>query len=418
MENKNLGIEFPLEAFPHIFSDAILEYEDKLHFDRNASALAVLVHTASILDMGTTFEIMSRKQPPIIWANIIQDSGTAKGHLMDNYMEHLYNQNTELPIDAMFTYKATDATMEGLIKKHIGNSKGIMLYKDELPGMVKGFNKYQSGDDKEKYLSLWDGKGEDVIRSSDTPLKIAVTKVNIMGATQPEKVPILFPDESITEGFATRFLNAEVYDSGYKKKSRVKVDRSKMALLNYSINAPLWNIQAQNYIASPEADECWLDWSDARTKQYFDYKNFKLYQGKMDSYAIRLMGILHAMHLNDYKSLNDKAYLPIEVPLHIVEKATMLCDFFMGQYERMLKNLSAQRFPTAIQNELSKQSPEFQMLYNQLNGKEYTNGELVEHFSSYCKAQNVHKRILKNNILFKSKGEHKGKRYTKTLRND
>tara|TARA_R110001606_G_scaffold399168_1_gene581252 strand:- start:4851 stop:6110 length:1260 start_codon:yes stop_codon:yes gene_type:complete len=416
MGNSSDGIEFPLDAFPNQISELIAHYEDRLKFDRNASALAVLVHTASILEMGTSFEIMGMKQPPIIWANIIQDSGTAKGHLMDNYMAYLFEQNKNLEnTDAMHTYYTTNFTLEGLLKKNINNPKGVMIYKDELSSLVKGFSNYNASGVKEDMMNLWNGGPQVIARSNDAPLRIPNVKPNMLGATQPEKVINLFSDESLTDGFTPRFLNCEVFDSSYSKRSREKADKNLLKLINYRINAPLWNLQAQTYIASKEADEHWLDWSDARRKTYWNFKQYKMYQSKLDSYATRLSGILHALHINDYEKQDSKSYLPTEIPLHIVEKATKVCDFFMGQYERMLNNLSVQRFPNAIQKELNKMNPKFQALYGQLNGRKYTNGELVTHFKDYCKEQNVHKNILKNTILFKKEGERKQTRYTKTL---
>ena len=72
MENKE-RMKFPLDSFPDNFKQLILHYENAKKFDINLQALATMVHISSLLDMGTRFYVNGFEQPPVIWANIIQD---------------------------------------------------------------------------------------------------------------------------------------------------------------------------------------------------------------------------------------------------------------------------------------------------------------------------------------------------------
>ena len=410
MENR---AEFPLGAFPDHIQDTIIHYEQTKNFDRNIQALATIVHIASLVEMGTRFYVNGFDQVPIIWGNIIQESGKSKSHLMRHCLSHLFQKNEELHQDKQIkhTYVTTNTTIEGLFKKHINNRKGITMFKDELTGFVKGINNYQSGGAKEEWMNAWNGGSQDLTRSENV-FHVDDLKPNILGATQPEKVYQLFDSESLGDGFATRFLNTEPYKVGkiYKPKTRAKQDQLK--ILDYLVHEPIWNLPARSYESTPEGDEIWRKWCDQKTDEYYGYPQYEMAQSKMETYAIRISGILHLMGIKPEENLS-----PIIAP-QTIENSIHICDFFMGQYERMLNNLSMHRFPDKLEQELKTKTPKFQKIYAELNGKHYGNSELCNLFDNTYGPDNI-KKILSKNILFqkhKKGGQHPT--YTKTLRNE
>ena len=108
---------------------------------------------------------------------------------------------------------------------------------------------------------------------------------------------------------------------------------------------------------------------------------------------------------------------------NIIQEETMnhainICDFYMGQYERMLENLSIHRFPDKIESELKTKTLKFQKVYAEMNGKHYRNSDLLNMFENTYGPRNLQKLISKG-ILFKKHskpGEHPT--YTKTLSNE
>jgi len=412
--DKNKRAEFPLDAFPKAYRKCILHYEHTKNFDRNIQALATLVHVASLIEIGTKFYINGWDAVPVIWGNIIQDSGKAKGHLMRHCMSYLRRMNDELLEDTSVKhcYMTKNTTIEGLMKKHIGNRKGLMMFKDEIPGWRKGICNYQSNGAKEEWMSAWDGESDPITRSEDI-YYTKYLKPNILGASQPEKTPQLFEGEDLTDGFSTRFLNSEPYYVGTIKKPRVKASDDAIKLLDKMHNERIWNLPAQEYHATDEASTEWLDWCDQKQEEYKGLKQYLLYQNKLETYAMRISGILHIMSVGE-----DGEKFSTTIQKETVQNAIKICDFYMGQYERMLNNLSIHRFPDKLEQELRTKNPVFQKVYSELNGKHYRNSDLCNMFTDAYGEDNI-KNILKRNILFqrhKKSGEHPT--YTKTLKDE
>ncbi|MEJ6686667.1 MAG: DUF3987 domain-containing protein [Crocinitomicaceae bacterium] len=417
MENKYLGDSFPLDSFPKQISGAIIEYETHKNFDRNPAALSILVCAAAITEMGTYFEINDEEQPPIIWGNIIQSQGSGKSHLLNHYMSFLFRKNAELHQnpETKHTYVTKNTTIEGMLKHHNGNRKGIMMFKDELPSFVKGINNYQSGGAKEEWMSSWNG-GDFTITRSESKYFIPEIKPNLFGGSQPEKQHVLFDVESMGDGFANRFLNTTPYDTTpKKKKSRTKA-KNLMLFIEKDILEPIWNLEVRTYYASKEADEFWLTWTDKMTEEYGETM-FDLYKEKLFSYSIRISGILHLLHIADYKTKNDTYNLPLEIPLHIIKKAIDICKFFMKQYAEMLGSLNTQRFPSIVEKELNMKLPLFQTNYKKLSNSPMKYSEIVNYFiGKPYKVDNIKRQIIDKGILFEKNA--KTGLYAKTLSNE
>ena len=390
MENDKRP-EFPLVAFPKEFQELIINYEGSKNFDRNIQALAYLVHTASIIEMGTQFWIAGFNQPPIIWGNIIQPSGRAKSHLMRHCLSYLNEKNDELHTDSnvIHTYVTNNTTIEGLFKKHIGNRKGVTMFKDELPAFVKGINNYQSGGAKEEWMNAWNG-GSQTLTRSEKNFHSTDVKPNVFGGSQPEKVHFLFDAESLADGFSARFLHTEPYIAKKQKKPKLKMNNEKLNFFHKIKHEPIWELPARTYYATEKGDEIWREWCDERDEQYEGYPQYEAYQSKLESYAIRIAGILHIMSYNKSDEI-----LSGTIPDTAVENATKICDYFMGQFGRMLDNLSMHRFPDKLSEVLKNKRPEFQRIYSKLNGEHYSFSDIVNIFAvSYTHLTLPTKRIV------------------------
>lgn len=414
MENKYNGAKFPLDAFPKQISEAILEYEMHQNFDRNPSALSIMVCTAAIIESGTYFYISGEDQPPLIWGNYIQSQGKAKSHLLKHYMGFLYRKNSELfeEPDTKHCYVTKNTTIEGLLKKHIGNRKGVMMFKDELPAFVKGINNYQSGGAKEEWMTSWNG-GSFTITRSESLFHCKEIKPCVFGSSQPEKQHVLFDAESLADGFANRFLNTTPFDTTPKKKKSRTTPKPLMKGIEEHIFEPIWNLEARTYYASDEAAMEWLKWTDEMTDKY-DETMFESYKEKLFSYSIRISGVLHLLHIEKYKTANGTYNVPFEIPLDIIQKSISVCEFFMLQYAEMLNNLNHKRFPSIVEKELKMKLPPFEKMYRKLTAAPIKYGEIVKYFlDNPYKVDNIKRQIIDKGILFEKNA--KTGFYTKTL---
>ncbi|GHV64993.1 hypothetical protein FACS1894199_04560 [Bacteroidia bacterium] len=67
-----------------------------------------------------------------------------------------------------------------------------MIYADEIMGLIKNLNRYNSGSDIEDYLSLWSHKQMDVTRKLSDPIHIENPFCCIVGTVQTSILGELF----------------------------------------------------------------------------------------------------------------------------------------------------------------------------------------------------------------------------------
>ncbi len=101
---------------------------------------------------------------------------------------------------------ATGLTIERLCALHEENPPGIGITSDEIMGVLDGLNQYKGkGNDKQKLLSLWNGKSfENPTAESDR--YIPSVFVPISGGIQEDLVRKIINDSNTTDGLAGRFL--------------------------------------------------------------------------------------------------------------------------------------------------------------------------------------------------------------------
>jgi hypothetical protein len=102
-----------------------------------------------------------------------------------------------------------DTTVEALASRLKENPRGLYLTQDELTGWISGMNQYKNGkgNDRQKYLQMWDNQTISVDRkSSDEPLIVERPLISILGGIQPERLKDLVDERG--DGFFDRFLVA------------------------------------------------------------------------------------------------------------------------------------------------------------------------------------------------------------------
>lgn len=227
-----------------------------------------------------------------------------------------------------------DTTIEGLLEMLNDNQRGILIFVDEIAGLILSFNKYRGGKggDREQYLSLW----------SSTPIKVDrvgknlyVDKpfVSILGGLQPEKATRIFGGDSFDDGLITRFLFYNS-DTSFRPLSHHKWDFKNQELWNNLINKLYSNpIDSNSLIMDADAVNTFIDFSNSngKLKQYVP-RMFKVFLPKAENYVLRLSGILHAVEYS----------LAGQVPPHVVSnstvgKAIQLAEFFLSQARKVVE---------------------------------------------------------------------------------
>lgn len=104
--------------------------------------------------------------------------------------------------------RLSDATMEAAADLSAGNPNGLLLYRDELAGWWRGFNRYNGGDGERQFWLQSYGARSYVIdrKSVARPVTIDRLAISVLGGAQPDVLSQMLAGEA--DGFAARFLYA------------------------------------------------------------------------------------------------------------------------------------------------------------------------------------------------------------------
>jgi len=86
--------------------------------------------------------------------------------------------------------------------------RGIVIPIDEFAGLFNGFNQYRAGgrgNDRQKFLSAYDGKPIKVNRKSGSRISISQTAISLTGTIQPCVLRKQMSDLEEVDGFWARF---------------------------------------------------------------------------------------------------------------------------------------------------------------------------------------------------------------------
>ena len=400
MENdKNL---FPTDSLPDYLNQVIGHYSEVFEYDINAQALSSLVNCASLIDSRITSNFKGKVQRPIIWACIIQETGTAKSSMLETHTEFLLNKSME-STEPESIYIADESTYEALMKYSQNNTRGILMTIDELTAMVLGLDNYNSSGNKQRYMQIFNPKARQVMRKTESIMNVENHKVNILSFTQPIMIPKMFKSQDLKEGWATRFLFAEQYDKGFRFENDKKLESRYAKMLNEPYQR-IWNVKPNEFIFDDKAIKYFSNWYNRQVVIATGYKSILDYLPKMSTYGIRLGVVLHLMEFSELKTEKPKR----EISEETIKRVCKLLEFFIEQFKRMLDN----RYQNYEQQILDEQKPEFIKCYRTLSEeKSYEAEELVTIFQNVFSRGTLYARL--KTPLFKKVG----KRYDKTVPN-
>jgi hypothetical protein len=100
---------------------------------------------------------------------------------------------------------ATDPTIERLAALLLVRPRGMMLIRDELPGLFANMGRYSGGSDRPFWLEAWNGRRHVVERVSGS-IVVDHLLVGVIGSFQPDKLARAFAGDE--DGMYGRFLYA------------------------------------------------------------------------------------------------------------------------------------------------------------------------------------------------------------------
>lgn len=101
----------------------------------------------------------------------------------------------------------SDTTMEAAGEIVAGNPKGLVMFREEIAGWWKGFNRYGGDGERKFWLEGYDGRPYTIDRKKNPkPVIIPRLATSVMGGAQPDALNEMLASEQ--DGFAARFLYA------------------------------------------------------------------------------------------------------------------------------------------------------------------------------------------------------------------
>lgn len=132
---------------------------------------------------------------------------------MEAYRQALEDKeikNKPSPPNRRFYY-VQDFTWESLVIA-LKARQHFLVSSDELAGFVQGLNQYKSrgGNDRQRWLSAYDGRAIDVLRTGKN-FHVPEAKISILGGIQPSVLKTLMDrDRGSIDGFWSRFMFIEI----------------------------------------------------------------------------------------------------------------------------------------------------------------------------------------------------------------
>lgn len=214
---------FPIEVFPKVIRDYILELNRTLNFHIDFSSAAAMFTLATINGNKMKLKVKNGwEAPTIFWFACVGYPGTIKTHpvkmltkpitLLDAISKSSYDEEMrhydpdKKQIKPKFKQMLiSDYTLEALHSIHDINKRGIGLYKDELKGFLNDMNKYRKGSDEEFWLESFNNGSYIVNRVTKEPIMINNICINIIGTIQHDVLNKVIVDYA-GNGLIDRFL--------------------------------------------------------------------------------------------------------------------------------------------------------------------------------------------------------------------
>jgi hypothetical protein len=319
---------FPFDALPVPLKDFIFRAAEAHNLGPEIPGAIILSLVSGAI--GNTLAISPRPgwvTPLPLWLMIIGISGGGKSpiintarHPFDVMQSKAYRKFQtdcreydkalragekpgERPVLSHIT--ASDTTVEGLSTVFRHTPRGITLINDELAGLIEGMNQYKArGNDRQFYLSLFDGIPWKIDRKKADPEFIPNPLAAILGGIQPRVLTRVFGDGSFDDGLLPRFLMVHCDDGPVKfsrkalsgeiiKPWEVMIDRCFRVPLTFGEDG---FIDRRILTFDDPALTLWANFhDDLGIIQPFLPEKARVFIPKFITYSLKLTGLLHAI---------------------------------------------------------------------------------------------------------------------------
>lgn len=419
-------IAFPIDAFPLLFKDLILDLNKSLNFPLDYTGTTIL--TAIATTIGTSAKVRVKNnwfEFASIYSCLIGNAGANKTHPINTifspiksidannhdtyanlYAEYLeyqkFTKKVKEDIPKVFEpilIKSilTNFTPEVLNKRLSENLRGCTVLSDEMATFFEGMNNYSKGDQLGVYLSFWSNQPTTIDRiGNPIPLFIQNPYLSIIGGLQPRMLASAFPIQKLNNGFFQRFLFAFPNSSAKVPINDIELDNSIFERFKTYINDYFsytavqkidGNINSKILKWNAEAKDFFYQWQKENCEKVNEYQNNIKGEiiSKFDNHFVRLSLLLQLMedpHSN-------------EIQIRAVKGAKDLCNYYMNSSFKVLAILQNP-------NEYLKTLADNKINFYNMISNEFTTATAIEIGKKFDIQERRVKDFIKDNVLFKN----------------
>jgi len=284
----------------------------------------LLPATLSLMGRDTWLDMSGWKEPNVAWSLLIGQSGSGKSRALDLVLAPLEKlnlrefENWKLRVEdwaAQERAKAKDksddvrpdpkpkcrrylisqSTPEGIVKRLADQeNNGVLAYRDEFAGFVKGLTQYSNGkgDGPEMLLETWGGKGLLVDRADeDKSFAVEATRLSLAGGIQPGIFAKTFETSEDAQGQLGRFLCVVLSEIPYKRYKGASLLPAELGRIYQFIDSTDWG----TILPTEEADDLFTEVAENFKNQTAPTRNAQPWLLKLAGHTLRLAMAVHAL---------------------------------------------------------------------------------------------------------------------------
>lgn len=348
---------FPINIFPSLFQDIIIELHKNANYNIDYTASAIFMAISA--SIGNSFHLrrsMEWIEHPAFWLVIVGKSGQNKSapvktafkammkkqnQLTEEHKEYQSQMGTEEQQPVLKKLLSTDPTFEALIKMHEQNPHGIILKPDEFKSFITGLVGYSGGSKQTQHLSMWDGSSIALDRKGAESSYVKSPCVSIIGGIQNDVIASL-KAKDIKDGFFERLLFVIPLKMEKQKNPRTplnedlinKFHREMMKLLDQCLEYS----EIQYISLSKEAEELFIDEQDKHVKPSNQDSIISGILSKLDRYMLRFALVIEVFenlfNKTEVKAISKESMIKsIRLKEYFFENAKKLNNMTLDVYE-------------------------------------------------------------------------------------
>lgn len=284
----------------------------------------LLPSVLSLMGQDTVLDMGNWQTPNIAWSLLIGESGTGKSRAKSLVLGPLEKWNIQAfedwklrvedwqqqekakakdksddvkpdPKPKCRRYLVSQSTPEGIVRRLADQEdNGVLGYRDEFAGFIKGLTQYTSGkgDGMEMLLETWDG-GSILVDRADEDKSFAVesSRLSLVGGIQPGVFSRTFETAEDAQGTLARFLCVVPAEIPYKRYRGATVLPAELSKLYKFIDSTRWG----TILPTDDADDLFTEIAEDFNNQTAPTKNAQPWVRKLAGQTLRLAMAIHAI---------------------------------------------------------------------------------------------------------------------------